>query len=140
MSTEELIKTINIGIKATTGTSDYFVGMRNGMRWALSLLDKEDPGFEKTRRKSILVINTPEKCFGCPCNSFNPQAKRWECDAFTLTKGRIGVIKMEEKPDWCPLRPLPEKGTMDNVEPSAYNEGFTAGRNHCIDLITGDAE
>lgn len=41
---------------------------------------------------------------------------------------------------FVPLRPLPLKGTMENVDECEYNRGFVDGRNHCIELITGETE
>ena len=41
---------------------------------------------------------------------------------------------------FVPLRPLPLKGTMENVIECEYNRGFVDGRNHCIELITGETE
>lgn len=38
------------------------------------------------------------------------------------------------------LRPMPLKGTMENVVECEYNRGFVDGRNHCIDLIMGETE
>ena len=77
--------------------------------------------------KSVLVIDTPTNCNECEV----------KCDGYTAKQYAEKAIT---KPSWCPLRPLPEKGTMDNVEPCAYNEGFIDGRNHCIELITGETE
>lgn len=81
--------------------------------------------------KSVLVIDTPESCEECPLFAFECcHVRRKEIPMENITQGI--------KPEWCPLKCLPEKGTMDNVEPCAYNEGFIDGRNHCIELITGD--
>ena len=45
----------------------------------------------------------------------------------------------QSKPDWCPLKPLPEKKEyivpIDNVE--SQKDIITVGRNACIDKITG---
>ena len=41
---------------------------------------------------------------------------------------------------FVPLRTLPLKGTMENVDECEYNRGFVDGRNHCIELITGETE
>ena len=91
--------------------------------------------------KAILVVDTT-KCRGCPfchesayyswCDA--PRKERfWE---MPLTNKDIE----EERTVECPLRPLPLKGTMENVDECEYNRGFVDGRNHCIDLITGETE
>ena len=78
--------------------------------------------------KAILVIDMPKGCCECNC-------------AIDLCHGTIPSQEWYDKrPSWCPLRPLPEKGTMENVEPCEYNQGFVDGRNHTIDLITGETE
>lgn len=46
-------------------------------------------------------------------------------------------IKYVEDAD---VRPLPLKGTMENVIECEYNRGFVDGRNHCIELVTGETE
>ena len=46
--TEKLIQTILFGIEATNGKDDYSLGMRNGMRWVLSMITNEEPKFEST--------------------------------------------------------------------------------------------
>ena len=42
----DLIQKIEEGIKATTPTDEYMVGMRNGMRWCKSLLDGKEPKYD----------------------------------------------------------------------------------------------
>lgn len=41
-----LISAIKNGILATDGQGEYFTGMRNGMRWALSIITGETPDYE----------------------------------------------------------------------------------------------
>ena len=48
IDTEKLIQDILFGIEATSGKDDYSIGMRNGMRWALSMITNEEPKFEMT--------------------------------------------------------------------------------------------
>lgn len=42
----------------------------------------------------------------------------------------------KSRPDWCPLKPLPEKSTIEN-DMTDYQCGMVDGRNQCIDEITG---
>lgn len=44
--------------------------------------------------------------------------------------------KTEAIPDWCPLKPLPEKNTTEN-DMTDYQCGMVDGRNQCINEITG---
>lgn len=46
--------------------------------------------------------------------------------------------KPSDKPDWCPLRPLPERKPKDNS--NEVNLGFELGWNACLDEILGETE
>lgn len=72
--------------------------------------------------KSILVIDTPENCFKCDLKDgyFCGKTKRWIDEACF------------PKPDWCPLRDLPEKMPEEN---RWFSEDYEKGRNDCIDEI-----
>lgn len=71
--------------------------------------------------KSILVIDTPEKCDGCVLHGI--MIGKQICNA------EIKRVKDENsKPDWCPFRDLPEK-----YEPVSMD--FERGFNTCIDEI-----
>ena len=78
--------------------------------------------------KSVLVVNTPRKCIGC---QFFKSTYSLHC---ILASGNIEDI--ESKPDWCPLKPFPEKNTAEN-DMTDYQCGMVDGRNQCIDEITG---
>nr|DAZ85160.1 MAG TPA: hypothetical protein [Caudoviricetes sp.] len=41
----------------------------------------------------------------------------------------------KSRPDWCPLKPLPEK--MTGVALTDHWNSIKAGWNNCIDAITG---
>lgn len=82
--------------------------------------------------KSILVIDTPENCGKCPC-------------FLEVSTDCCGVNRKDidghSKPDWCPLRDLPERKDMEpgkTVIRAAQHEGW----NMCIDEILkgGDSE
>lgn len=77
--------------------------------------------------KSVLVVNTPRKCIGC---QFFKSTYSLHC---ILASGNIEDI--ESKPDWCPLKPLPEK--MTGVVLTEHWGGVKKGWNGCIDEITG---
>lgn len=75
--------------------------------------------------KSVLVINTPENCGKCKFIS-----EFW-CRAMD---GRR-VPNNDVIPNWCPLKPLPEK--MTGVAQTDHWNSIKAGWNQCIDEITG---
>lgn len=83
--------------------------------------------------KAVLVMDMPDSCYKCPfCNDDA------ECDVI----GRPFNQK-KDKPDWCPMRPMPEKkqlsGDMHNVQRMA-EEISAASWNACIDEIGGGLE
>lgn len=83
--------------------------------------------------KAILVIDMPEDCATCKFLSENE-----ECYATGAIQTLSGDL-LGRKPDWCPLRPMPEKkqlsGDMHNVQRMS-EEISAASWNACIDTIT----
>lgn len=89
--------------------------------------------------KAFLVMDMPSKCAECPCIYFNKYYKTYECRAnmnywknvdFEYEKGR--------KPDWCPLKPMPNKKSTE-YNP-CRNSYMAEGYNACIDEILGGSE
>lgn len=88
--------------------------------------------------KSILVIDTPESCDKCRfCCFGNYGAKR--CSAKDQS---IFLEDKKKKPDWCPLRGMPEKKTKVKYQGNgcfgineAMKNSFNIGFNSCIDEI-----
>ena len=86
--------------------------------------------------KSVLVMETPERgCIFCSIgqNDSNCRITRIYCPIAEETAFNEEV---EVIPDWCPLKPLPEKNTTEN-DMTDYQCGMVDGRNQCIDEITG---
>ncbi len=84
--------------------------------------------------KAAVVIDMPSKCGNCHLVEewFNEYGEKvYYCPLCRMNVPKNGDVC--EK-----LRPLPQKWTMDEVEPCVYNEGFVDGFNHCIYLITGE--
>ena len=78
--------------------------------------------------KSVLVIDTPESCCSCYLRGFTLNLQ--------YCRGKLKDIKdVSTKPDWCPLKPLPEK--MTGVAQTDHWNSIKAGWNQCIDEITG---
>ena len=81
--------------------------------------------------KSVLVIDTPENCRSCYLQGFMLNLQ--------YCRGKLKDIKdTSVKPDWCPLKPLPEK--FDNEKDrnlGDFEPLFKIGWNACIDEITG---
>lgn len=81
-------------------------------------------------RKSVLVIDTSEDCASCYLCGFTLNLQ--------YCRGKKKDIKdTSTKPDWCPLKPLPEKDDFVNVPHDEYYTGYHDGWDNCIDEITG---
>ena len=90
--------------------------------------------------KSVLVMETPERgCISCPIgqNDSNCRITRIYCPIVEETAFNE---EAETVPDWCPLKPLPERKEyivpIDNVE--SQKDIIAVGWNACIDKITGE--
>ena len=88
--------------------------------------------------KAVLIMDEmPECCADCSCGYFERGAKKLNliCGATGEDANNVG------KPDWCPLRELPErKKTFTTLEchPNGrWTEGMKAGWNACLDAIEG---
>lgn len=100
--------------------------------------------------KSILVMDTPDRCWQCDvCASYQESAFSdrvyWCCAKDKDVDGNT-------KPDWCPLKPMPEKidipawddsikaknKNAEEVGMYMYDRGCCRGYNACIDEILGD--
>lgn len=82
-------------------------------------------------RKACLIIDMPESCNTCPFR------KEGYCMPYKWKNALCGVyheMRKNTKPDWCPLRPLPEKNSTD-VDKTDSGYYFTLGWNECLDKI-----
>lgn len=76
--------------------------------------------------KAILVIDMPKNCFHCKLQDWA------NC---RIVKGcHVG----ETRPDWCPLKEVPQKKEIDRLSVRRHFEA--KGYNACIDDILGDKE
>ena len=84
--------------------------------------------------KAVLVMDMPESCAICKLISIcGSSSTCW------ATKNLLEGLDIRfEKPDWCPLKPMPEKS---NSQYSSYRwRWFKQGWNACIDKILGKNE
>ena len=98
--------------------------------------------------KSVLVMETPKSCYNCPFGTeyYDIYIYKGNCE-LAEHLGKIMTLLTEEyygfesksRPEWCPLKPLPEKKEyivpIDNVE--SQKDIIAVGWNACIDEITG---
>ncbi len=87
--------------------------------------------------KAVLVIDMPESCFGCNFLYCDGDTNLDSCQA----REEVRPVDSEtyKKPDWCPLRELPEKKetliTLECHSNGRWTEGMKAGWNACLDKI-----
>ena len=90
--------------------------------------------------KSVLVINTPENCLDCQfcyeldegveaCCSISYDDK----DTSLMKKINYEYGYCQGKPDWCPLKELPNKKNWGEI----FN-GNAKGWNDCLKEIIGE--
>ena len=103
--------------------------------------------------KSVLVMDTPENCYECLFGHewFGDTAHKACCELYcslrveeeALISAKYYKQKSKVKPDWCPLKPLPEKMKLTGVYNREYFQSngkmpsYKIGWNDCIDEITG---
>ena len=91
-------------------------------------------------RKSVLVIDTPENCLDCQfcheldegveaCCSISDDDK----DTSLMKKIDCEYGYCQGKPDWCPLKELPNKKNWGEI----FN-GNVKGWNDCLKEIIGE--
>ena len=87
--------------------------------------------------KSVLVMKTPENCDSCMYIGTFHSFCKINCKDIKDTS---------VKPDWCPLKPLPEKMKLTGNYNGEYSKtvgktlGYKVGWNACINEITGGNE
>lgn len=82
---------------------------------------------------AVLVIKyMPDMCLNCPLSDYSNQGRPF-CKAKNLH-----LDSFMYKPDWCPLRELPEKQVRDYPEYDRYITGWDDGWDACLDEILGE--
>lgn len=79
--------------------------------------------------ESVLVINTPKYCALCVLRSgvLHP---------FCRVNNR-DITDLSIRPDWCPLKPLPEKMIIPRGVRNTDGLEYASGYNTCINEIKG---
>lgn len=77
--------------------------------------------------KTVLVMDMPENCSQCPCYD-----SMYEMCSYKYKD----VVDRTERPNWCPLKPLPEENENEYV--LEWSRGYQGGWNDCIKAITDD--
>ena len=81
--------------------------------------------------KAILVIDKPESCTSCLLGIYN---KKWFC---LDTNKDIDITDRYNIPEWCPLKPLPQKKETDSTGTieEYMLKGYDRGWNDCLKEI-----
>ena len=88
--------------------------------------------------KAVLVMDIPESCVDCQfCYEYHEGIEA--CCTVTREPSNDDMYRIikedycQDKPDWCPLKPMPEKTILAPDMLNSFEEGWNA----CIDAITG---
>lgn len=97
--------------------------------------------------KSVLVIDTPENCLDCQlCYELDEGVEAYcsisddDKDANIMKKIDCEYGYCQGKPDWCPLKPLPEKMIIPRGARNTDGLEYACGYNTCINEITGEVK
>ena len=85
--------------------------------------------------KAVLVMDMPDSCMGCNFLYCDAENNSESCQA--REKSRIVDLENDDKPDWCPLREMPEKKKTIGTESETERIYMNCGWNDCIDAIGG---
>lgn len=96
--------------------------------------------------KSVLVLKTPENCLDCQfCYELDEGVEAC-CSIMDDDKDKSLMKEIDceygycqGKPNWCPLKPLPEKMDVGNIG-NIHNFNRAVGWNTCIDEIAGESK
>ena len=88
--------------------------------------------------KGIIVVDMPTGCYRCSCSI----TKNWQCSMngehyCGITDRKVSDYWKHEpslKPDWCPIRPLPERARHEDY---CDNGRYDKGWNDCLSEIEG---
>lgn len=85
--------------------------------------------------KGIIVVDIPECCDMCKMGFNNECYDEFEC--FMEPTKRLKNPE-SEKPDWCPIKPIPKRKTGRSLPEYDTDIYYEIGWNSCIDAIIGE--
>lgn len=77
--------------------------------------------------KGFIVMNVPDKCEKCPIEKRQGEDIAHWCPI--VYARYVDHIRDEGRPDWCPIRPMPEKKEL------LGDSSFCSGWNACINKL-----
>ena len=84
-------------------------------------------------KKAILVIDMPNSCNECKIR-FDDEYSNWCPYVNPEPNGVWQYVEKGAKPDWCPLKEMPEKLEGNNSIKYQWGD-YEDGWNHCLDLL-----
>ena len=81
--------------------------------------------------EGIIVVDMPKSCRECELRTESGYCIPTHKDIF-----RYGL--REEKPDWCPIKPIPKRKTGRSLPEYDTDIHYEIGWNSCIDAIIGE--
>ena len=91
--------------------------------------------------KAILVIDMPNCCAECPLMLWDAKSEYYGACCPTLKEVNCVADSYKEnenkgiKPDWCPLKPMPEPIKQHAIEGDDVTEAYIVAWNACIEEI-----
>lgn len=94
---------------------------------------------EETEMKAILILDNMPHNMCRQCELFQSitifHGVTYWCGGKSLIIDNPNVIQ-----DFCPLKPMPQKKTIDITKWNDYGSGWDIGYNACLDEILGEEE
>lgn len=81
--------------------------------------------------KGIIVVDIPETCGDSACCQYDGQYDRY-CGV--NGEDLMNIDWNGEKPDWCPIKPMPERAYHENY---CDNGRYDKGWNDCLNEVLG---
>lgn len=83
--------------------------------------------------RGVIVVDMPEYCDYCPVGRIFGFESGVECLIATDGQSRVTRYGIHvKKPEWCPIRPMPERVYHENYcDGGRYDKGW----NECIEAI-----
>lgn len=82
--------------------------------------------------KSIIIIDTPKTCAECRASYC---ADIWYCYGGTYRR-MLTSNEIYAKPDWCPLKEMPERLHQHIIEGKpVFDKYYIGGWNNCLEVI-----
>ena len=86
--------------------------------------------------KAILITDMPIQCTDCKFSEPGASpTSSWRCTIENKQMDWNWNENWGEKPNWCPLKPVPEKAETPFGISNSYSGGVIEGWNFCIDEI-----